>query len=627
MGIGVPLAASLVVNIVALDVWAGVFEQFAYVFCGLFLTAAVACAVAAIACAVSGTLAEAVAFSAALLSGVSVAAWGLNALMDHLLVGSAFGAHLTNAVATVAPSLLDAVAPVNPLLFFAQEAAAHQVFIVQHPTYYPVAGNWLLLGAWLVALVALALAACALLRRRRGERAGIAGLNVTLSLVVGMVVGLAAFGLTFTLLAGLNVVAAVVGSYAVFWAVSAVLLKGPLKGRASTRRTLGVVGAETAALACVLVVLITGGFGYAQAVPETNDVESVGVSYTGSPSYLAAPFNTATAGDGAYYYNVEYTFTDAEAIDIVRGVHERLTATGGQELGANRADFGESVMPYDVVVRYTLADGSELVRYYDRATLSELAALAELDGTAHARELARAAVSGDTSLLSDEDAQALASSTARQAYTVGDIYVSDRLYANPMLVNCDAQARTELLAALAEDVAAQSVQDRYYPAGTCRGVLMFTQAGEAAAETFSYNIENTVVYLTDEFTHTLAWFAEKGLSEYLAVSDEASLVESITVQRYAPFEGMNEVTEPQSALFMGYRADVDQQFISMQDFGTKYSTEEAAQIDELLSLARNTGYLNNGAYLLSVKLAGVEAYSYLMIPADAAPEWLVRVAG
>ena len=626
-GIGIPLVASLSVNIAALNVWEGLFAQFAYLFFGLLVTGALACAVTVVACAVAGTMAEAAAFAVALLTSVSVAAWGLNAVMDWMLVGNAFGEPLVNGTAVVAPSLLDALACANPLLFFMQEAASHQLFLVQHPVYYPVAGDWPLVAIWAVVLVAVSALALVLVRRRKGEKAGIAGLNVVLALVVGIVVGLAAFGATFTLLAGLNVTAAIVGSFAVFWVVSAVLFCGPLKGRKSGKRTLAAIGVETAALALVLVCVGAGGLGYSQAVPAASEIASVSVSYTGSPSYLAARFQTAKAGDGTYYYSAEYTFDDADSIDIVRGVHEQLASTGALELGEDIDRFGGTVMPYDVVVRYTLADGGELVRYYDRATFDELAALTELDNTMHVKELERAVISGDVSFVDEDDAAALASSSARQAYSLGDIYLSDRLYANPMLVNCDDVARSELLAALAEDVANQSAEDRYHPDGTCLGVLMFTQTGEAAVESFSYNIENTVIYLTDEFTRTLAWFEEKGLSGYLTLPDEASLVESIAVQRYDPFGGMNAVAEPQSAYFLGYRSTAAQQFVSMRDFGTTFSTDDAGEIAELLPLAKNAYYLDRGGYLLSVKLAGQETYTYLFVAAEDAPEWLVRVAG
>ncbi len=651
VGIGVPLAASLLVNIVALSVWPGLFEQCAYVFFGLFVTAAVACALSVVACTVAGTLAEAVAFALALLTGVTVAAWGMGAVMDYLLLGNAAGEHLLGgSTEVVAPSLVDAWAQANPLLFFANEAQAHYRFIVQHPVYYPVAGTWLLVGAWALAVCALAALAAALVRRRKGERAGIAGLSVPLSVIVGIVIGVAAFGAAFTLMAGLSVPTAIVASFLVFWAVSFVLFRGPLRGSARMGRTLAVLGGETVVLACVVACLGTGGLGFASFVPAADDVESVSVSYTGSPDYLAVGFKSAKAGDGAYYFSAEYSFSDEEAVNLVREVHGSLAQMGHVALAEDRTSFQGTVVPYDVVIRYELRDGSEVVRYYDRARLSDLAELASLDGTARARELARAAVSGDISLLSDDDAANIGSSVARQAYALGNIYVSDRLYSAPMLVNCDAQARGELLSALAEDVANQSVEDRYHPDAPCRGVIMFTQAGETAADTFAYGVENTVIYLTDEFSRTLAWFDAKGLSPYLSVGGadgaaaaasvgegsesaevasaaEASKVESLTFQRFAPYAGMNAVTDPQSAYFMGYKATTAQQFISMQDFGTKFSTSDASEIAELLPLTRNAYYLDGGGFLVSAKLKGQEAYAYLFIPAADAPEWLVRVAG
>ena len=151
---------------------------------------------------------------------------------------------------------------------------------------------------------------------------------------------------------------------------------------------------------------------------------------------------------------------------------------------------------------------------------------------------------------------------------------------------------------------------------------------EQAAETFAYGIENTVVYLTDSYTHTLAWFEENGLTQHLSLPQDgaASLVEQVTVQHFNPYAGMTAPTEPRSAFFMGYRSTTNENFISLQDFGVKWSTYDSGEIAELLSLCRNAYYLDGGGYLVSAKLKGQNAYSYLFIPAADAPEWLVRVA-
>ncbi|MCI8366710.1 MAG: hypothetical protein HFJ66_03810 [Eggerthellaceae bacterium] len=635
-GLALPLAVSLAVNVAALGVWEGVFAQALYVFCGLFLTAAFACAVAACACALSGTLAEAVSFSVALLSLVTVCAWGLNAVMGSMLVGNAFGAVLYSTTEYIAPTLLQLSLPFNPALFFLDEAAAHQVFIVQHPVYVPEGGNLVLLGGWAVACVAAAALALALVNRRKGEKAAIAGLSLAVPAMVGLAVGFAAFGAVFTLLAEVNVGAAIVGALATFALVSVVLYLWPLRPAGQFRwgRTAAIVGGQGLVLLAVLAGVGTGGLGYASFVPNAADVVSATVSYTGTPTYLARGFDSAKTSEGAYYFSTDYSYTDEESIRVICDVHAALIQSGSAPLGEDRFDFSESVMPYDVVVAYTLTDGSRAVRYYDRATLGQLYQLAQLDQAQVSRERTFAAVTGDASDLSDEDAQLLTGSIARQAFAMGDIYVSDRLYSSLVLVNCDAQARLELLDAIGKDVAAQSIENRYHPQSPCVGVLMFTQAGDSAAKSFAYQLENTLVYLTEEFANTLAWCQEKGIDPYLTLDGlsgddlaEAELVavKQITVQHYAPFSGMNAVTEPTSAYFLGYKSEVDAMFIAQQDWGTRYSTDDEAEVAELLSLARNTLYLDQGAYLLSIELEG-GGFSYLAIDASAAPEWLVRVA-
>ena len=414
----------------------------------------------------------------------------------------------------------------------------------------------------------------------------------------------------------------------VFWVVSAALFRGPLKGRVPARRTLALVGAESAVLAVLVACVGLGGFGYAQRVPAADDVQSVSISYTGSPDYLAVGLDSASAGGSSYYFSASYTYDDADSVAVVRDVHQSLADLGHAPFAEDRFDFANTVMHYDVVVRYQLVDGSQMVRYYDRATFRQLSDSLALDDTQRVRDLSYAAITGDMSALPDADATTLANSVPRVAYAMGSIYLADWLYTDPVLIECDATARAELLQALAQDVAAQSADDRYRPAGPCRGVVMFTQSGGQAADTFAYGIENTVVYLTDSFPRTLAWFHDNGLDQYLtAPSDDVTqLVDQVTVQRFNPYAGMTPPTDPRSAYFMGYRSTAAENFTTLQDFGVKWSTYDKGEIAEIMGLARNTYYMDGGGYLVSAKLKGQAAYTYLFIPAADAPEWLVRVA-
>lgn len=622
----VPLVISLTLNILAVGVWSGLFGQFAYVCCGLVLVALVSFSLTAFACALSGTKTEALMCACALICSVSAVAWGLNSLMDWLLVGNAFGESLRSSGVAVADSLLSVTSVVNPLLFFADSLAEHQIFIVQHPVYEPVAANWVLLACWLAVLVAFTALALLAVVRRRGEVAGMAGCYPAMTMVVGLVAGIAAFGATFKLLASVNIPAALVAAFAVFLLVSLTLLRGPLRGNVRHRRIAAILAAETVVLAVIVVVIVTGGLGYSSRVPDAADVTKVEVSYTGSPNYFSNTFDTATSGTGSYYYSAPYTLTDTDDIAAVVSVQAQLIGSGHAELATDRFDFSSTVVPYDVVIRYTMADGGEMVRYYDRATYGELLSLAEIDEAQTIKTCEAAVITGDTSDLTDDELASFTSSIAPQAYLAGSIYIADSYLASPVLVQCDAEARMELLAALAHDVTGQSVEDRYHPSDACVGTIMFTQSGEVDADSFAYALENTVIYLTPSFTETLAWLKANGLASYVSTPD-TSIVESLSFQSFDPYTGINEVTIPQSAYFMAYRSDNADSFVIQRDFGTNLTISDAEKIAEVMPLVRNSYFMDGGGYLVAAKLAGIEKYTYFFLPADLAPEWLVRSAG
>jgi ABC-2 type transport system permease protein len=625
LGIAVPMAVSLVVNIAALGIWSGLFSSFAFVTVGLIVVGLVSCLAATLCCVAAGTIVEAVTFTASILASVTVAAWGLNTLMVELLAGNACGETLYNGSTVVADSLVQITAVFNPLLFFLSEAQDYQTFSVQYPVYRPDAGDWPLLIAWAMVVFVLIMAGRYLLSRRKGEVAGAAGHNAPFLFVVGIVVGLTAFGALFTLLANVNVVLAALCAFAAFIIVSLILFRGPLRGTTRLHTTLAVMGGESLCLLATVGVVATGGFGYSSYVPNVSQVSEVSVSYTGSPDYLAAGFTTATAGSGSYYYSTTYSFDDADDIAAIMAVQDDLIGTSASALASDAQDFGETVVPYDVVITYTMEDGSTVVRYYDRATYDELYALAELDGSQTVANLERAVIASDTSDLTTYQSDAFARSTAHQVYLNGSIYLSDAYYGSSVLLNCSDEAHEALLTALAEDVATQSVEDRYHPSSTALGILMFSESGQQDAKTFAYAISDTVIYLTDEFTNTLAWIEANGLTSYIEGS--GSSIESLSFQRYDPYTSVNDVTSPASALFMGYRSTSSSSFIVTKDFGTAYTTSDATELAETLPSLRNTYFMNESGYLVCAKLTDGSGYAYFYLPDSAAPAWLLRVAG
>jgi ABC-2 type transport system permease protein len=622
VGIGAPLAASLALNVAALGWYDGELAAFVYVLCGYLLTGVVAFTLTGIACACAGTLFECVAFACALLAGVSVAAWGADVLCAHLLVGSPFGRLLPGAEGALAPSLLEASSALNPVLFFNGPGAAHQLFRVMHPVYAPAPGDWAPLAGWLLAAVLAATAAAVLLRLRPGEQAQMAGMSTPFSFLAAAVASFLLFSALFLAVAPVDTAVALVLSLAAFVALSLALLRGPLKGRSPLLRSLAVLAGECLCMGGCVAIVSTGAFGFASWVPAAGEAAAAEVSYVGTPSYLARPLS-GTASNGAYYYHAAYRFEDAGDIEAVRGAHEALIASARVPLGPGADGFAATAVRYDMVVRYTLHDGTSQVRYYDRARIADLEALLALDGSQRLAAYERAAITGDATGLSDEERSALAGSGVALAYRTGAVFVADPNYSAITALELGEAARAGLLRALANDVAAQGAAERYAQPEQPLATLMFTTSPQVDSASFGFSFSNAVVPITPGFTQTRAWFEDNGLGAYLCDGVDAALIEEIAWLADDPYASVvnSAAVLPTSRFFIGSRSEVPGRFWAAPDFGVPQTTRERPEIAAVAPRLRTACFMGGG-YLVQAKLVGVDVWAYYYLPADEAPAFM-----
>ncbi len=620
IGIGVPFAVSFVLNGAALGIYDGFAGEAAFVALGYILVALVSFLISAIAIAAAGTLLEGVLFAAALLGGVSAALWGLGVIAVRLLVGNAAGAQLYDQAIEVAPSLLNQLSWANPLTFFAQEGASHQYFMASGTNFAPEPGNWMLLAGWLAVALLLCIMASWVFCRRRGEQAEMAGCSPALSLIAVAVVGLAAFGAAMSVLDGVNAAVALTVSFAAFLLVSLLLLLGPLRGRTSRKRAVSCIAGEVCAMAACVVVVATGGLGFSSYIPPAQDVESVEVSYNGSPSYLTEGFS-GVSSESSYYYTSYRTYSQESSIELVRSIHGQLIDSARAARETDYEDFQSTVVPYDVVIRYRMKDGSECVRYFNQATIGELSAMLALDNDEHIHELESAVITGSSEGLSDEEYSALTQSPSYSAFRQGAVYAADGALNRIVAVDCTDEERTELLDAMAADLSSLTANERSMPTSATRAALMFTLSPEVDVASFGFSFSDSVSYVTDAWTNTMAWLEEHGVIDELGSELDPAIIESLTLQVDDPYASINEVTSPVSRYFMAYRAEVSGNFWITQDYGSKNTISNQEQIAQILPNLR-TGCYMTGGYLVQAKLRGIEAYVYLYLPAELAPDFL-----
>lgn len=619
-GVLVPLAVSLLLNCLALGVTPGVTAQCVAVGACLFALGMVSLTASALSCLVAGTVTEALAFCAALLGSVTVVAWGLNALMSRLLIGNAYGALTSSRTTTVAPSLVSATAAINPLLAFNTFLRAHAIFWRHGLVPRPPAVAWDTPAVWLLAVAGLAVAGAVCVERRHTEKAGMAGSAPTVDLFAGGVLGFGGFAVVFHLLAPAGVGPAIVAGLAALVVVGMVLLRGPQRERTPWSRTVAIVAAQTVVALVVVAVVADGGLGYSARVPAPARVASVVVSYVGSPNYLAAPVTASSLGR-SYYFAASYTYDSASAVRLVERVHRALIADAQQPLAVAEGAFANTVVPYDVVITYRLRGGGHLTRYYDRARLTDLAALLALDDTAGVRTLERALITGDLGGLSPSVATAVVAAPAWGAYRAGAIVLADRWFGHPVTVALDAVERDSLLAAIAHDVAARPAADRYFPVQAALGVIAFTQ--DPSAATLGYTYGDALVYVTPDMTSTIAFLRSHDLAGDFAFRDR---LESLTFEKYDPYGGIVRVTAPTSAYFLGYRSSMAQDFWTQQDFGLRLTVSDPAKIAQLVPRLRDTYFMSDGGYLVAAQLAGSSAAAYCYLPAAEAPAYVRKGA-
>lgn len=615
-GLVIPMVISLCLNVAALGVSTGLFASFFYICTGLFLLSLVAFTSCAIGCCLAGTLFEASVFSLTLLLAPSLLCYSVNVFMKQLLWGNAFGAVTYSGTVEVCPDLVSLFAPANPILFFWQPTQTHFMFYRSLTEAQPPAVSWWLPLIWAAVAVVLLLGALLALNRRKAEQADISGLNPVCQTLTIFLCCFSLSGLTLRFVAVFSLNLAYLAVAVVLIGCDVLLRLTLFPGRRGWRANILCLSGQILVTAAVIVILATGGLGYSQRIPDVTEVRSVSFSYAGSPNYLSGDITGSSSGKG-YYVMSLYTYEEPRDIQTVLALHENLSSAGRRALAVDTANFAETVLPYDIQVAYELPDGRRLVRYYDRASLAQLTAMLALDDTKQVRDVTASAIMG---LDSDGQSSGSAQISAASAYRNGQIFLSDSWYSAPYAVSLSGGKRQELLAAIAADVAGQTWQQRYFPQEAPVGVIMFSQDGENDSRSFAYNLENTLVYVTDSFTHTLTFLEENGLRKLL---DFQGKIESIAFQKYDPYGGINKLKAPLSSYFMAYRTGSPDSYLVEEDFGKKRPITDSDKIAELIPLLQNAYFMNDGGYLAAVKLAGKDVYIYKYLPAVRAPPYVV----
>ncbi len=609
-GIAIPLFISMGLNIKVLGVYNGLVRNTFYILAGLTITAFISYFVAAIVSALAGTLAETIIYWCGIMAAPYAICYALNTLMKTLFWGNPWGVMTYSETGMVMPDLTTRFAWMDPFTFFYEQLQMHAQFFRPLESAVPPAIEPGVLVGWSIVSVILLLLGILFVKRRKAEVAGIAGTNRCLSEWLIAVTSFLVFALIFTFLYQFSPKLAVILSIAGFAVMHLFWRKSLFSYEMTGRKNVCSLAVGVAVSLFICVCFFTGGFQSIQKYLDQGEPVLAKISYVGAPSYLYETADGSSTGRG-YYLTSQITFENRDEIDRIKDIQKSFIADGRQAMASNEDDFGKTVVPYDVIFEYVDADGKNHIWYYDRASLEQLERILALEDTS-------TVISGQEHLFTGnlESEQTV---WAREAYQQGTVYLTDMFCSQTYELELTAQQRQELLEAVGKDKMKESYTDKYFPAETAKAVLMFSRNGEYDCEYFSYNLDNAFLYLTDQDQNTLDWLERNQL---LGLLSDNVQIESITLQKFDPYIGINDMKYPFGMYFMSYRAETLDEFLIQKDFGTKYTITDEDKLAQLLPGLRNGYFMSEGGYLAAVKTVGMDGYIYLFLPAEDIPDFV-----
>ncbi len=246
------------------------------------------------------------------------------------------------------------------------------------------------------------------------------------------------------------------------------------KGFSGFQASCKVALPASGALLIIMTTFLCGFFGFSSRTLHWSEIESVSIEYVGMSYH---PTEYSIGGYGASY--TVYPRVQGKLIEItnpnnawkVTEIHNAIIADGYcAKTNTVPENASDTVVGANITIRYTLKDGSKLIRTYPNLKLSTLALLPELDEKADYQAAILALYTPSDELPEGTDG-------GIEIRSENHFYISGNTGDNLVKVTLNDTDMRTLLAAIRNDKKNEKAAKRYFPEEDCLGILYFPDPG------------------------------------------------------------------------------------------------------------------------------------------------------
>ncbi len=632
----IPVAANLILNLAYFGSSKELWISAVSVLAALVILSSLSFAATALVFSSVGTIGEGTLYSVLLLLSPTILLAGAEGLMSCVW-GNPYGATFeTMGYDSILYTMISSYQQFQPL--FLLEAGCGQAFerLIGAPWGAPHVFPLLL---W--ALIALGAAALGLFlfRRRKAEICGFLGKSKVLNACVIGLIGFFCYGAVLQLASPLPAFVAVplgVLAYAVVYCFFYLALTRDAKRFCKKLRFLPL---HLGVAVLLGVLAVTGFWGFSSYVPEVSQVQSAAVVMPNQSVQITGYDGSGGTGYQSFLVQGDLIpgFTAPDDLALITKLHQKLATVGKQPI-QETGPREEQIVHTKIQFVYTLKNGRQVRRHYDRIAFSQLIQFLQLEDSDHYHAMVREALNGAP----DPEAFDRLNSWKSELQASDLIRISGKWMAKEQALHLNQKQRVELLQCISDDFCAQTAQERYHPSSPELGTVAFarsdsrTDFSKQPVRQVSGSYGSFRIAITKDMTNTLHFLRQQGVADLLEEIPEIRKLSVIQANGMVPQNLGSSGTFPYVSiryaaqefhgrwvknLLSGYES-----FYSngpaISAFRHSRVILDQKEIEEIMAHAYLHYFLDTEGYYILVEFEDQMGNAVLFLPEKEAPQWL-----